>query len=98
MKKPIKRRDNKHRQIQKSFHLNHLSNSSNGTNVRNILFDSIQKSLPEYNTDEKSFEKSYSEKEIYLLKYNLECILREIKFMTLKLLETEEEEEKSLDW
>ena len=70
MKKPIKRRDNKQRQIQKSIHLNQLSNSSNGINVRNILFDSIQKSLPEYNTDEKSIEKSYSEKEINLLKYN----------------------------
>jgi len=98
MKKPLRRRDNKQRQFQKSFQINHSSNSSNIMNGRNILFENIQNSLPEYNSEEKNSDRSYTDKEINLLKYNLECILKEMKFMTMKIMENEEEEDKSLDW
>jgi len=91
MKKPLRRSDNKQRQYHKSLYLNHTSNSSYALN-KNSLFEKIQ-------NDDKSTEKLYTDnKELNLLKHNLECILREMKVVTMKLIENEDEEDKSLEW
>jgi hypothetical protein len=98
MKKPLRRSDNKQRQFHKSLYLNHSSNSSYALN-KNSLFEKIQNSLPDYSNEDKSSEKLYSDnKELNLLKCNLECILREMKVVTMKLIENEDEEDKSLEW
>ena len=95
MKRPNRRKEIRDKKSNKPFRLITSSNVLKSHNSKN-LFENSQDSF-------SVFEKSNSEKslqnknEFYLLKHSLECILEEIKIITQKLNE-DEEEEQSLNW